>query len=158
MSTSKEHESAQSQTLRNDMQNGLQRIMMVEDDVDIQTVARMSLEAVGGYTVEVCSGGHEALQKVEGFAPNLILLDVMMPDMDGPTLLQHLRAGNNTKNLPIVFMTAKAQSHEVESYLKMGALAVVSKPFDPMKLSAILAGIWSEYAASEKAILQGEQL
>lgn len=126
------------------MQNGLKRIMMVEDDLDIQIVARMSLEAVGGYTVEVCSDGHEALQRVENFAPDLILLDVMMPDMDGPTVLQHLRKGPKTSHLPIIFMTAKAQGHEVESYLQMGALAVISKPFDPMALSSTILGIWND--------------
>lgn len=73
----------------------LQRVLMVEDDLDIQIVARMALEAVGGYTVEICSGGQQALNEVEGFGPDLVLLDVMMPDMDGPTVLQHLRARGN---------------------------------------------------------------
>ncbi len=117
--------------------------MMVEDDPDIQVVARLSLEAVGGYTVEVCSGGQEALERVQGFAPDLMLLDVMMPDMDGPTLLQNLRADSQTSHLPIVFMTAKAQPHEVASYKEMGALAVISKPFDPMELPSLLAQIWN---------------
>ena len=70
----------------------LQRVFLVEDDPDIQTVARLALEAVGGFTVEICSSGQQALQQVENFAPDLIVLDVMMPDMDGPTVLQHLRA------------------------------------------------------------------
>ncbi len=120
----------------------LQRIMMVEDDPDIQIVARLSLEAVGGFTVEVCSGGFEALEKVESFAPDLMLLDVMMPDMDGPTVLKHLREREQTKELPIIFMTAKAQAHEIESYKKMGAVAVVSKPFDPMLLPQTLTTLW----------------
>ena len=115
---------------------------MVEDDPDIQIVARLSLEAVGGFTVEVCSGGIEALEKVDAFAPDLMLLDVMMPDMDGPTVLQHLRARESTKELPIIFMTAKAQAHEIESYKKMGAVAVVSKPFDPMLLPQTLTSLW----------------
>lgn len=123
----------------------LKRILMVEDDVDIQTVARLSLEAVGGYVVEICSGGYEALGRVKEFAPDLVLLDVMMPDMDGPTVLQSLRSDPVTKDLPVVFMTAKAQAHEVASYKAMGALAVVSKPFDPMLLPATLAHIWQQY-------------
>ncbi len=141
------------------MQNDLQRIMMVEDDTDIQIVARMSLEAVGGFTVEICSDGHEALQKVAEFAPDLVLLDVMMPDMDGPTVLKHLRSGEQTRDLPIVFMTAKAQAHEVQSYLQMGALAVISKPFDPMALPATLSGIWDKHALTSMlvtAAFQGE--
>lgn len=129
------------------MKTALKRILMVEDDPDIQVVAQISLEAVGGYTVEMCSSGREALQKVKGFAPDLVLLDVMMPGMDGPVVLQHLRADPQTDALPIVFMTAKAQAHEVASYKQMGALAVVSKPFDPMTLSATLAQIWDENAA-----------
>ena len=121
----------------------LQRVLMVEDDLDIQIVARMALEAVGGYTVEICSGGEQALQTVEGFGPDLVLLDVMMPDMDGPTVLRHLRQRPATAQLPVVFMTAKAQAHEISSYRQMGALDVISKPFDPMALSAQLAEIWN---------------
>ena len=118
---------------------------MVEDDPDIQTVARLALEAVGGYTVEMCSGGEQALRSVEAFGPDLVLLDVMMPDMDGPTVLRHLRERPATAQLPIVFMTAKAQAHEIASYREMGALDVISKPFDPMALSAQLAEIWSRH-------------
>jgi two-component system, OmpR family, response regulator len=133
-----------------DMEIGkLQRVMMVEDDTDIQMVARLSLEAVGGYVVEICSDGKEALDKVQLFAPDLVLLDVMMPDMDGPTVLKNLRANPKTANLPVVFMTAKAQAHEVESYKAMGALEVVSKPFDPMLLPGILAGIWQKLSAEQ---------
>ena len=69
----------------------LQKIMMVEDDPDIQVVASLALEAVGGFEVLVCSGGLEALERVESFAPDLVMLDVMMPGMDGPTVLKHLR-------------------------------------------------------------------
>lgn len=119
----------------------LQRVMMVEDDLDIQTIARLSLEAVGGFTVEVCSGGLEALEKIEDFAPDLVLLDVMMPDMDGPTVLARLRERESTQNVPVIFMTAKAQAHEIEAYKKMGALEVVSEPFDPMALPQILLDI-----------------
>ena len=122
----------------------LQRILMVEDDLDIQVVARLSLEAVGGYTVEICSGGSEALRKISAFAPDLVLLDVMMPDMDGPTVLQCLRDFEPTRELPVVFITARAQAHEIASYLQMGALGVVSKPFDPMELPATLAGFWQQ--------------
>jgi CheY-like chemotaxis protein len=126
----------------------LQRILMVEDDPDIQIVASFSLEAVGGYTVRVCSGGAEALAQVDSFAPDLVLLDVMMPEMDGPTVLSHLRARSETANLPIIFMTAKAQAHEVAAYLQMGAIAVVAKPFDPMQLPQMLASLWQEHSTS----------
>ncbi|RYX83280.1 response regulator [bacterium] len=121
----------------------LQKIMMVEDDPDIQAVASLALEAVGGFEVLVCSGGTEALERVDGFAPDLVVLDVMMPGMDGPTVLKHLRERPQTANLPVVFMTAKAQSHEIAMYKEMGALSVVTKPFDPMTLPQTLLDIWN---------------
>lgn len=121
---------------------------MVEDDPDIQIVASLSLEAIGGYTVRVCSGGDEALAQIDAFAPDLVLLDVMMPGMDGPTVLVHLRARATTAHLPVIFMTAKAQDHEVAAYHQMGALAVVPKPFDPMKLPHTLAALWQQHVAT----------
>lgn len=121
----------------------LKKIMMVEDDPDIQIVASLALEAVGGFEVLVCSGGTEALERVETFAPDLVVLDVMMPGMDGPTVLKHLRERPQTNALPIVFMTAKAQSHEIALYKEMGALDVVTKPFDPMTLPQTLLDIWN---------------
>lgn len=127
------------------MKPQLQRILMVEDDPDIRFVASLALEAVGGYTTRICSGGEEALQVVGAFAPDLILLDVMMPDMDGPTVLQHLRRAEPTREVPIVFLTARAQDHEITSYLALGALAVISKPFDPLELPTTLAAIWDQH-------------
>lgn len=125
----------------------LQRILMVEDDSDIQIVAKLALEAVGGYTVRVASSGVEALACGRGFAPDLVVLDVMMPGMDGPTVLKRLRADTQTAHLPIVFMTAKAQAHEIAAYKKWGAFDVVTKPFDPMTLPATLAQIWNRNRA-----------
>jgi len=120
----------------------LQKILFVEDDPDIQMVAQLALEAVGGYTVQMCSSGKEALAVAEQFAPDLILLDVMMPGMDGPTTLIELRKKPSLTHTPVVFMTARVQRHEIEQYLAMGAADVISKPFDPMTLSAQVADIW----------------
>jgi len=120
----------------------LQKILFVEDDPDIQMVAQLALEAVGGYTVQMCSSGKEALAVAEQFAPDLILLDVMMPGMDGPTTLMELRKKPSLTQTPVVFMTARVQRHEIEQYLAMGAADVISKPFDPMTLSAQVADIW----------------
>lgn len=120
----------------------LQKILFVEDDPDIQMVAQLALEAVGGYTVQMCSSGKEALAVAEQFAPDLILLDVMMPGMDGPTTLMELRKKPSLTHTPVVFMTARVQRHEIEQYLAMGAVDVISKPFDPMTLSAQVADIW----------------
>ena len=122
----------------------LTRILMVEDEPDIQAVARIALEAVGGLQVEMCSSGREALDRMCAVAPDLVLMDVMMPGMDGPSTLQALRANPATAGFPIIFMTAKVQSHEVSRYLGLGALGVIAKPFDPMSLAATVRSIWDE--------------
>jgi CheY-like chemotaxis protein len=123
----------------------LNRILFVEDDPDIQAVGRLALEVVGGFQVVSCSAGHEALRVAPTFAPDLILLDVMMPVMDGPETLRQLRALEATRAIPIVFMTAKVQRHEVEQYLALGAVNVIAKPFDPMLLAAAIREIWATY-------------
>ena len=120
----------------------LQRILCVEDEADIQAVARMALELVGGFQVQVCGSGEEALRQVQTFAPDLILLDVMMPGMDGPSTLKALRALPGMAAVPVVFMTAKVQPSEVAQYRGLGALDVVAKPFDPMALSDQVRSIW----------------
>lgn len=122
----------------------LQRILYVEDEPDIQAVARMALEAVGGFTLQVCSSGEEALQTAVEFAPDLLLLDVMMPGMDGPTTLQELRNLPELANTPAVFMTAKVQPQEIEQFKSFGALDVIPKPFDPMTLSDQITLVWQQ--------------
>ena len=123
----------------------LQRIMHIEDDPSIQQVAKIALEAVGGFTVHTCSSGQQALTDYPAFAPQLILLDVMMPGMDGPTTLQHLQQQYDLSAIPTVFMTAKVQSNEVASYKALGAVDVVVKPFDPMTLSNQIRQIWLDF-------------
>ncbi|MBI5040087.1 MAG: response regulator [Gammaproteobacteria bacterium] len=120
----------------------LQRILYVEDEPDIQAVARLALEHIGGFTVEVCSSGREALEKIPQFRPDLILLDVMMPDMDGPTTLQALRATLAGQTTPVAFMTAKVRPQEIAQYKQLGAIEVIPKPFDPMTLSDRVRAIW----------------
>lgn len=123
----------------------LRKVMMVEDEADIQIIARLALEVLGGFTVEMCSSGQEALQCAVQFQPDLILLDVMMPIMDGPSTLQALRADPGVADTPIIFMTAKVQAHEVAQYQRLGALDVIVKPFDPMALSATIRAIWAKH-------------
>lgn len=125
------------------MTQELSRILYVEDDPDIQAIAVMVLETISGFVLEPCSGGSEALQKAVAFKPDLILLDVMMPGMDGPETLKGLRAFPELAQTPVVFMTAKVQPQEVEAYLKLGALGVIAKPFDPMTLAQELRDIWA---------------
>lgn len=124
------------------MTEQLTRILYVEDEPDIQTVARLALEALGGFTVEICSSGNEALSRAPDFQPQLILLDVMMPEMDGPATLRMLRGMPQFESTPVIFMTAMVQPGEVAGYKAIGAVDVIAKPFDPMTLSSQVLAIW----------------
>ncbi len=123
----------------------LNRILLVEDDPDIQVVARLGLEAVGGFTVELCSSGTEALTTAPIFDPDLILLDVMMPGMDGLSTLKALREIPQTQTTPVIILSAKVQTHEVAHYKTLGAMDVISKPFDPMLLPTTIRTLWINY-------------
>lgn len=127
------------------MAEKLTRILYVEDEPDIQMVARLALETLGGFTVEVCSSGDEAIARAPGFQPQFILLDVMMPGMDGPTTLKMLRGLPQTASTPVVFMTAKVQPSEIAQYKELGAVDVIPKPFDPMTLAGRVEEIWASY-------------
>ncbi len=123
----------------------LTKILYVDDDRDIQLVTKFALEELGGLTVEACTSGPEALQRVTEFEPQLIILDVMMPGMDGPTTLMELRRLATTAKTPAVFMTAKVQTQEIADYKDLGAIDVITKPFDPMTLPDQVKGIWERY-------------
>ena len=123
----------------------LTNILYVEDDLDIQAVAQIALEVVGGLTLKTCSGGAEALAAIgAGFVPDLLLLYVMMPGMDGPTTLAELRKLAVTATTPVIFMTAKVQSSELDFYTSLGAIGVIAKPFDPMELSSQVRALWNK--------------
>jgi two-component system, OmpR family, response regulator len=123
--------------------SALQKILYVEDEADIQAVAKLALEMVGGFTVKICSSGEEALREAEAFAPDMILLDVMMPGIDGPNTLLGLRKIPALAATPVAFMTAKVQPQEVASYKALGAKDVIPKPFDPMTLAEQVRKVWS---------------
>jgi two-component system, OmpR family, response regulator len=123
--------------------NELNRILYVEDEPDIQAVAKLALERVGGFTVKICSSGQEALREVQAFAPDMILLDVMMPGMDGPTTLEKLRELPGMDKVTVAFMTAKVQPQEVSHFKSLGAVDVIPKPFDPMTLSNQVRSLWN---------------
>lgn len=125
------------------MPKPLERILYVEDEADIRTVAKMALEVVGGYSVLACSSGHEAIAAAPAAVADLILLDVMMPGIDGPATLRALRSLPATSATPVIFMTAKVQAAEIAEYRALGALDVIPKPFDPMQVSAEIQRIWS---------------
>lgn len=123
----------------------LDRILCVEDDPDIQAVIQLALEMVGGFTVKLCASGREALDHVAGFHPDLVLLDVMMPGLDGPGTLAALRQLPEAATLPVIFMTAKVQPDEVAHFLSLGVLAVIAKPFDPMTLAREVRAHWQQH-------------
>lgn len=110
------------------------RIVYVEDDDDIREVGLLALEHVGQFDVLACSSGEEAVEKTAEFKPDLILLDVMMPGMDGIETFERLRQIPELSPVPIVFMTAKVHNDEVSRYRDMGANGVIPKPFEPMTL------------------------
>lgn len=124
----------------------LTKILHVEDEVDIQEVAKMALEAVGGMDVKTCGDGEEALSVAPEFQPDLFLLDVMMPGMDGPETFLALQKLPGFENTPAIFMTAKVMEAEVERLKELGALGVIAKPFDPMTLTDQIRDLWENRA------------
>jgi CheY-like chemotaxis protein len=124
----------------------LKRILLVEDDPDIQTVTSLALGSFGGFEVRICGSAQEAVASVAEFRPDLILLDVMMPGMDGADTLVALRGIPATAAVPVVFLTARVQPHEVERYRELGSLGVIPKPFEPTALAATVRAIWETRA------------
>jgi CheY-like chemotaxis protein len=123
----------------------LTRILFVDDEEDIRSVAKLALEAVGGFAVEVYGSGSEAVKRASAFVPDLILLDVMMPGMDGASTLKALRKLPETAGIPVIFLTASVQTHETAHYKEIGAIDVIPKPFDPMTLSDKVIEIWRQH-------------
>jgi len=121
----------------------LERVCYVEDDEDIQRIVRMSLERVGKMTVEIVGDPMLAIDAIIGFKPDLVMLDWMMPGMDGPTLFRKLREDPRTKDLPVVFITAKANPAELAELRSLGALGTISKPFAPKDLPDQLRALWN---------------
>lgn len=121
----------------------LNKIMAVEDEPDIRLVLEVALRDVAGFDLQVCSSGAQALDTAPAFQPDLILLDVMMPEMDGPETLGELRRLPETAETPVIFLTAKVQPQEVKRFLELGARGVISKPFDPMTLADEVRQVWS---------------
>jgi len=120
----------------------LNRICYVEDDEDIQRIVRLSLERLGKMTVEVVSDPLVAIERMIAFKPELVMLDWMMPGMDGPTLFRKMREVPETSALPVVFITAKASQRELDELRAMGAAGTISKPFSPKDLPEQLRAIW----------------
>ncbi len=120
----------------------LQRVMCAEDDPDIRMIVEFSLATLGGYTLCMCPDGQSAIAQVPDFRPELVLLDVMMPGLNGPETLLALRQMPHMEGVPVVFMTAKAMPDEVEALLQCGATGVIVKPFDPVTLPQDIRIYW----------------
>jgi CheY-like chemotaxis protein len=112
----------------------IQKILLVDDDQDLRRIGQLSLRNVGKWHVLLATCGAEALHLARAEQPDAILLDVMMPEMDGPSTLCRLREDEQTARIPVIFLTAKIQMHEVDDYIRLGAVGVIIKPFDPMTL------------------------
>jgi len=113
----------------------LRKILYVEDNVDIQKIVMMTLEDIGGYKLKICSSGKEALEVVDAFNPDLFLLDVILPEMNGPSLLKELRKNPKFNDVPAIFISAIAQGPELIKYSELGVLGIIRKPFDPIAIS-----------------------
>jgi CheY-like chemotaxis protein len=122
----------------------LNRICYVEDDEDIQRIVRMSLERVGKMTVEIVTDPMTAIPAMTAFKPDLVMLDWMMPGMDGPTLFREMKKRPEVASLPVVFITAKAAQRDLDELKSLGAAGTISKPFSPKDLPEQLRAIWSK--------------
>lgn len=122
----------------------LTRIFYAEDDEDIQRIVRMSLERVGKMTVRIEVDPLKAIDGIIDFKPDLVMLDWMMPGMDGPTLMKQMRENPATAAYPVVFITAKATPKDHAELVALGAAGIISKPFAPLELPKQLLEIWSK--------------
>jgi two-component system OmpR family response regulator len=120
----------------------LKTLLYVDDDSDIREIVEMALGLIDGLRVHTCASGDEALRLIGTLDPDLVLLDVMMPGMDGPTVLSRMRANTERPNCPVIFVTAKALPREIALLRELGAAGVIAKPFDPMELGRQVLQIW----------------
>ena len=111
------------------------RVLIIDDEDDIREVAQTSLELMGGWEVFTAGSSQEGLLKAETEQPDAVLLDVMLPDMDGPTTFQHLQANPMTSSIPVILLTAKVQAADQRRFANLGVRAVLTKPFDPVTLA-----------------------
>jgi two-component system, OmpR family, response regulator len=132
------------------MSEKLERITYVEDEPDIRSITEFALRELGGFTLDVCASGPEALERTPDFNPDLIILDVMMPGMDGIETFKRLRVIPKLAATPVIFMTAKAMKQEIDRYWALGAADVIAKPFDPLTLADRVQEIWQQVRAKNR--------
>lgn len=110
------------------------RILLIDDEDDIREVAQLAFETAGGFDVDTAHGGRAGLEKARAHPPDVILLDVMMPELDGPHTFALLRESAETRDVPVIFLTAKVQNADKRNLLSLGARGIIAKPFDPLLL------------------------
>ena len=123
----------------------LNKILYAEDEADIREIATLALESIGQFEVASCESGVKVIELAMAFQPQLILLDVMMPEMDGPSTLKVLNNNEALKHIPVIFLTAKILPDEIERFKALGAIDVINKPFDPMTLADEMRKIWAYF-------------
>jgi two-component system OmpR family response regulator len=123
----------------------LTSLLYVDDDDDIREIVEMSLGLDGSLRVSSSSGGEQALATMRSERPDLVMLDVMMPGMDGPTVLARMRDDDDLRHIPVIFMTAKANPQEVARFRDLSAIGVIAKPFDPMALGGQVKALWKSH-------------
>lgn len=128
----------------------LKKILYVEDDTDIQLIVKQALETISNFEVAICSSGAEALSLISDINPDLLLSDVMMPNMDGLTLLKEIKKQEAYKNLPYIFITAKSNTSDITTLINTGALSVIFKPFNPIHLGNDIQELWDAYHIENK--------
>ncbi len=119
----------------------MRTVLVIDDEDDIREVAQVSLEALGGWNVLTASSGSQGIERATSDQPDAILLDVMMPGMDGPTTFQKLQAEEGTRGIPVIFLTAKVQAADRQRFADLGVAGVIAKPFDPMTLAGDIAAL-----------------
>ena len=120
----------------------LQRILLADDEPDILEISRIALETVGGFEVSVCSSGKKLLERLSEFEPDLVIVDVLMPDMTGPEVFEEIRRRPEFDEIPVIYLTGVIQEEELEDLRKTGVADVILKPFDPMTLADRVNHVW----------------
>ena len=122
----------------------LKKILYIEDDENIAEIAIMAMQSIGKFEVQHFLSAKEALANLDNLEPQMILLDMMMPEMDGLTFFEELQKYTKFKKIPTIFITARIQNDEIKNYLAKGARGVIAKPFDPMELCNSINKLWKE--------------
>jgi two-component system OmpR family response regulator len=127
------------------MSGELKKVLYIDDEQDILDIVQMCLETIGNLEVTTSTNSKDALSLMNEVRPDLVMLDVMMPESDGPSVLNEIRKHKEFEDIPILFVTARVQTEDIDNYKKLGAASVISKPFDPMEISNEVQEAWREY-------------